>query len=71
MKKQIIKPKTIAGMKKVMLAVVALVATITGSAQTANDVNTNYNEAAELLQAKSFAAAVPLLVEVVEMGETV
>ena len=57
-------------MKKIkfLLAAVAMMAVTGLSAQTVNDVNTRYNEAAALIQAKDFPAAIAALNETVEMG---
>lgn len=38
------------------------------SAQTVNEVNTKYNEAVALIQAKDYASAIPVLEQTVEMG---
>ena len=58
-------------MKKVFLAVVALFAIGTLSAQTAEDVTAKFNEAAGLMNAKDFAGAVAALNEVVAMSADV
>ena len=38
------------------------------SAQTVSEVNTKFNEAAALIQAKDFGAAIPVLEQTIEMG---
>lgn len=54
---------------KVMLAsAVALFAVASLSAQTVDDVNKLFNEAAALINAKNYAAAIPALDKVVDMG---
>lgn len=58
-------------MKKVFLAVVALFAIGSISAQTAEDVTAKFNEAANLMNAKDFAGAVAALNEVVAMSADV
>lgn len=58
-------------MKKVFLAVVALFAIGSISAQTAEDVTAKFNEAASLMNAKDFVGAVAALNEVVSMSADV
>ena len=58
-------------MKKVFLAIVALFAIGSISAQTAEDVTAKFNEAATLLNSKDYAAAVAALNEVVAMSADV
>lgn len=58
-------------MKKVFLAVVALFAIGSISAQTADDVTAKFNEAANLMNAKDFAGAVAALNEVVALSADV
>ena len=53
---------------KFVLAAACLLAVPTLSAQTVNDVNVKYNEAAALISEKNYEAAIPMLEEVVEMG---
>ncbi|HIW98146.1 MAG TPA: tetratricopeptide repeat protein [Candidatus Tidjanibacter gallistercoris] len=57
-------------MKKIkfLLAAAALFAATGLSAQTVSEVNTKYNEAAALIQAKDFGAAIPVLEQTIEMG---
>lgn len=61
-------------MKKMKLAFALAVVLLTGGAvfaQTAEDVQEKFNEAAKLLNEKKFSEAVPLFEEVIRMGETV
>ncbi len=61
-------------MKKVkLLLVLAAASCICGaaSAQTLNDVNTKYNEAAALITAKQYDKAIPVLEATIDMGLTV
>ena len=53
---------------KFVLAAACLLAVPTLSAQTVNDVNVKYNEAAALISEKNYEAAIPILEEVVDMG---
>ena len=53
---------------KIILAAACLLAVPTLSAQTVNDVNVKYNEAAALISDKNYEAAIPMLEQVVEMG---
>lgn len=58
-------------MKKIIFIMTALIAFVAAgnlSAQTVNDVNIKYNEAATLVQAKKYAEAIPVLELVVDMG---
>jgi tetratricopeptide (TPR) repeat protein len=57
-------------MKKIkfLLAAAAVFAATGLSAQTVGEVNTKFNEAAALIQAKDFGAAIPVLEQTVEMG---
>ena len=57
-------------MKKIkfLLAAAAIFAATGLSAQTVSEVNTKFNEAAALIQAKDFGAAIPVLEQTIEMG---
>lgn len=58
-------------MKKIILVLAAFIAFAAAgslSAQTVNDVNVKYNEAAELVAAKKFAEAIPSLEATIDMG---
>ena len=57
-------------MKKIkfLLAATAIFAATGLSAQTVSEVNTKFNEAAALIQAKDFGAAIPVLEQTIEMG---
>ena len=62
--------KTVEKMKKIkfLLAAAAIFAATGLSAQTVSEVNTKFNEAAALIQAKDFGAAIPVLEQTIEMG---
>ena len=62
--------KTDEKMKKIkfLLAAAAIFAATGLSAQTVSEVNTKFNEAAALIQAKNFGAAIPVLEQTIEMG---
>ena len=49
-----------------MLAAAAIFAATGLSAQTVSEVNTKFNEAAALIQAKDFGAAIPVLEQTIE-----
>lgn len=53
---------------KILLAATALFAVANLSAQTVNDVNAKYNEAATLIQAKKYQEAIPVLEATMNMG---
>lgn len=57
-------------MKKItfLLASLALFAVVDLSAQTVGEVNTKFNDAAALIQAKNYTQAIPVLEATVEMG---
>jgi tetratricopeptide (TPR) repeat protein len=54
--------------KMIVAIAVTFFAATNASAQTANDVIVKYNEAATLIKAKNYAAAIPLLETTVELG---
>ena len=54
---------------KIALSLVgALLFTLHAGAQTVDDVNAKFNEAGQLIQAKKFAEAIPLLTEAITLG---
>lgn len=57
-------------MKKILLSVATFLIVGVVSAQTADEVNTKFNEAATLLQAKNYKAAIPVLEETIKMAKT-
>lgn len=57
-------------MKKLLLSITALLMVGGLFAQTADEVNSKYNEAATLLTAKNYKAAIPVLEATIELAET-
>lgn len=55
-------------MKIAIAACAAILVSLNVSAQTVNDVNTKYNEAAALVTGKKYAEAIPVLNETIELG---
>ncbi|MFI3262319.1 MAG: tetratricopeptide repeat protein [Rikenellaceae bacterium] len=57
-------------MKKFLLSVATILTVGVASAQTAAEVNTKFNEAAALLNAKNYSGAIPVLEETIKMAQS-